>query len=162
MGEGSHKYNSQQTDCFCVLVCLQRSQLEDVKHEEQEALETQSIPLRNYLLRNVMPTLTQGLIEVCKIRPDDPIDYLVTDTAPYNKLPSKCTENCIFYRQNIYSRTTLKSTKIIEMKIVTVNSVTLRLFNIIRKQLINERRTRRTTSRAFKLHSRVDHVILCM
>ena len=41
-------------------------------------LETQSIPLRNYLMKNVMPTLTQGLIEVCKVRPDDAIDYLVT------------------------------------------------------------------------------------
>lgn len=47
-----------------------------MKQEEQEVLETQSIPLRNYLLKNVMPTLTQGLIEVCKTRPDDPIDYL--------------------------------------------------------------------------------------
>lgn len=40
-------------------------------------LETHSIPLRNYLMRHVMPTLTEGLIEVCKVRPDDPVDYLV-------------------------------------------------------------------------------------
>lgn len=42
-------------------------------------LETQSIPLRNYLMRHVMPTLTQGLIEVCKVKPDDAVDYLVID-----------------------------------------------------------------------------------
>ena len=40
-------------------------------------LETQSIPLRNYLMRHVLPTLTDGLMEVCKVRPDDPVDYLV-------------------------------------------------------------------------------------
>ncbi|TFK15890.1 psychosine receptor [Platysternon megacephalum] len=50
--------------------------LEEVKRQEQELLEAQSIPLRNYLMKNVMPTLMQGLNECCKIRPDDPIDFL--------------------------------------------------------------------------------------
>ena len=35
-----------------------------------------SIPLRNYLMQNVIPTLTEGLIEVCKLKPEDPVDYL--------------------------------------------------------------------------------------
>ncbi|XP_035184046.1 adenylate kinase 7 isoform X2 [Oxyura jamaicensis] len=51
-------------------------QLEEVKRQEQELLEAQSIPLRNYLMKNVMPTLIQGLNECCKIRPDDPVDFL--------------------------------------------------------------------------------------
>ncbi|XP_015720742.1 adenylate kinase 7 isoform X5 [Coturnix japonica] len=50
--------------------------LEEVKKQEQELLEAQSIPLRNYLMRHVMPTLMQGLTECCKIRPDDPVDFL--------------------------------------------------------------------------------------
>ncbi|OPJ81499.1 adenylate kinase 7 [Patagioenas fasciata monilis] len=50
--------------------------LEEVKRQEQELLEAQSIPLRNYLMKNVMPTLMQGIIECCKIRPDDPVDFL--------------------------------------------------------------------------------------
>ncbi|XP_077994074.1 adenylate kinase 7-like [Glandiceps talaboti] len=50
--------------------------LEEVKRQEQEVLENQSIPLRNYLMKHVMPTLTQGLIECCKVRPDDAIDYM--------------------------------------------------------------------------------------
>ncbi|XP_069772147.1 adenylate kinase 7 isoform X2 [Narcine bancroftii] len=50
--------------------------LEEVKKQEHEFLEAHSIPLRNYLMQNVMPTLTQGLIECCKIRPDDPVDFL--------------------------------------------------------------------------------------
>nr|KAJ3421353.1 Adenylate kinase 7 [Polyrhizophydium stewartii] len=50
--------------------------LEEVRKQEQEVLEAQSVPLRNYLMRHVMPTLTAGLIEVAKTRPEDPIDYL--------------------------------------------------------------------------------------
>ncbi|XP_078090501.1 adenylate kinase 7 [Mustelus asterias] len=50
--------------------------LEEVKRQEQEFLEAHSVPLRNYLMQNVMPTLTKGLIECCKIRPNDPVDFL--------------------------------------------------------------------------------------
>ncbi|XP_002738748.1 adenylate kinase 7-like [Saccoglossus kowalevskii] len=50
--------------------------LEEVKRQEQEVLENQAVPLRNYLMKHVMPTLTQGLIECCKVRPDDAIDHL--------------------------------------------------------------------------------------
>ncbi|KAM6256114.1 adenylate kinase 7 isoform 2-T2 [Spheniscus humboldti] len=50
--------------------------LEEVKRQEQELLEAQSIPLRNYLMKNVMPTLMQGINECCTIRPDDPVDFL--------------------------------------------------------------------------------------
>ncbi|XP_073248934.1 adenylate kinase 7-like [Porites lutea] len=53
-----------------------RIRLTEVKRQEQELLENQSIPLRNYLMKHVMPTLAQGLIECCKMRPDDPVDYL--------------------------------------------------------------------------------------
>ena len=57
----------------------QRDQLQDVQTEEREMLEAKSLPLQNYLMRHVMPTLTQGLIEVCKTKPQDPVDYLVCD-----------------------------------------------------------------------------------
>uniref|UniRef100_A0A8C5NYM3 Adenylate kinase 7 n=1 Tax=Jaculus jaculus TaxID=51337 RepID=A0A8C5NYM3_JACJA len=50
--------------------------LEEVKRQERELLEAQSVPLRNYLMTYVMPTLMQGLNECCKLRPDDPIDFL--------------------------------------------------------------------------------------
>ncbi|XP_065882861.1 adenylate kinase 7-like [Dysidea avara] len=58
--------------------------LAKVQQEEQEMLETQSIPLRNYLMKHVMPTLTQGLIEVCKVRPDDAVDYLAEYLFKHN------------------------------------------------------------------------------
>ncbi|XP_055649881.1 adenylate kinase 7 [Falco peregrinus] len=50
--------------------------MEEVKRQEQELLEAQSMPLRNYLMKNVMPTLMQGITECCRIRPDDPVDFL--------------------------------------------------------------------------------------
>uniref|UniRef100_A0ACB8G5T3 Adenylate kinase 7 n=2 Tax=Sphaerodactylus townsendi TaxID=933632 RepID=A0ACB8G5T3_9SAUR len=50
--------------------------LEEVKRQEQELLEAQSAPLRNYLMKHVMPTLMQGLNVCCMIRPDDPVDFL--------------------------------------------------------------------------------------
>lgn len=33
-------------------------------------------PLRGYLLENVVPTITEALIESCKVLPEDPIDFL--------------------------------------------------------------------------------------
>ena len=50
--------------------------LQEVKKQEQEALELAATPLRTYLMKHVMPTLTQGLLEVCKSRPEDPVDFL--------------------------------------------------------------------------------------
>ena len=55
----------------------QKKQLELVQAEEKEMLEAKTLPLRNYLMCHVMPTVTQGLIEVCKTKPEDPVDYLV-------------------------------------------------------------------------------------
>ena len=62
---------------FYYLPLPQQAQLEAVQAEEREMLETKSLPLRNYLMRHVLPTVTQGLIEVSKTKPEDPVDYLV-------------------------------------------------------------------------------------
>ena len=70
--------------CICecthipLCACLQSQRLTEVRKEEYELLEAQSIPLRNYLMQHVMPTLTQSLIDCCKARPEDPIDYIVS------------------------------------------------------------------------------------
>jgi adenylate kinase len=47
-----------------------------LEKEERDVLELQSAPFRSYLMENIMPTLTNGLIELCKVRPQDPVDYL--------------------------------------------------------------------------------------
>ncbi|TRY99060.1 hypothetical protein DNTS_002218, partial [Danionella cerebrum] len=51
-------------------------QLLEVRRQEYGMLDSMSEPLRLYLMKEVMPTLSQGLIECCRTRPDDPIDFL--------------------------------------------------------------------------------------
>jgi len=43
---------------------------------EASLLDAESQPLKQYLMLNVVPTLTAGLSEVCKSTPEDPIEYL--------------------------------------------------------------------------------------
>ena len=50
--------------------------IETIKKDKSQLEENQKIPTRKFLLVNIMPTLTKGLLEVCKINPIDPIDYL--------------------------------------------------------------------------------------
>ncbi|XP_026211397.1 adenylate kinase 7b isoform X2 [Anabas testudineus] len=50
--------------------------LEEMRQQEEELLEAQSVPMRSYLMEHVMPILTRGLIECCTVRPQDPVDFL--------------------------------------------------------------------------------------
>jgi Dpy-30 motif len=47
------------------------------KREEIDMLEIQGLPARNYLFEHVLPCITDALLEVVKVRPSDPIDFLV-------------------------------------------------------------------------------------
>ena len=53
-----------------------KSRLEQIKEQERDLLDSRSQHIRQYLMDNVVPILTEGLIEVCKITPDDPVDHL--------------------------------------------------------------------------------------
>lgn len=57
---------------------LQRTRLERVKMCEDHLLEAHVAPVRNYLLKHVMPTLSQGLLQCFQIQPQDPVDFLVS------------------------------------------------------------------------------------
>ena len=59
----------------------EKQRLQEIARQEAELLEARSAPLRGYLMDNVIPTLTKGLLEVCKVDPENPIDYLVSDGA---------------------------------------------------------------------------------
>ena len=39
-------------------------------------LDSRSQPIRQYLMDTVVPHLTEGLIQLCKVIPEDPTDYL--------------------------------------------------------------------------------------
>ena len=49
---------------------------EQIKEQERDLLDSKSQPIRAYLVDNVVPILTEGLIEVCKNQPEDPVDFL--------------------------------------------------------------------------------------
>lgn len=51
-----------------------REELIEMHLEEQARLN--EMPLREYLMTYMIPTLTEGLIEMCKVLPDNPADYL--------------------------------------------------------------------------------------
>lgn len=57
-------------------LAAEQARLELIQREERELLETRAKPLRAYLMDTVLPALTAGMLEVVKVQPDDPIDYL--------------------------------------------------------------------------------------
>ncbi|KAM9339221.1 adenylate kinase 7-like [Symphorus nematophorus] len=50
--------------------------LSELSRQEYELLEARSLPLRNYLMKYVMPSLTEAMLDCCKIKPEDPVDFL--------------------------------------------------------------------------------------
>ncbi|XP_045916561.1 adenylate kinase 7-like isoform X1 [Micropterus dolomieu] len=50
--------------------------LSEVKRQERELLEAHCLPLRNYLMKYVMPSLTEAMLECSKVKPEDPVDFL--------------------------------------------------------------------------------------
>ncbi|XP_070782037.1 adenylate kinase 7-like [Enoplosus armatus] len=59
--------------------------LSEVKRQERELLETSSLPLRNYLMKYVMPSLTAAMLECSKIKPEDPVDFLAEHLLKNNQ-----------------------------------------------------------------------------
>ncbi|XP_068433045.1 adenylate kinase 7-like isoform X2 [Clinocottus analis] len=53
-----------------------RRNLSEVQHQESELHEAHSLPLRNYLTKYVMPSLTEAMLQCSEIKPDDPVDFL--------------------------------------------------------------------------------------
>ena len=52
--------------------------LENIRQQERDLLDQRSQPIRQYLMDNVVPHLTEGLIDLCKKMPEDPTDFLAT------------------------------------------------------------------------------------
>lgn len=52
------------------------ARLRCISEHEQRLLLARSIPLRRYLMQHVIPTLSEGLLEVCRVLPEDPVSYL--------------------------------------------------------------------------------------
>ncbi|CAE7212858.1 AK7 [Symbiodinium pilosum] len=52
------------------------ARLRIVSDHEAAQQKLRQLPLREYLMQYMVPNLTEGLVEVCKVLPDDPVDYL--------------------------------------------------------------------------------------
>ncbi|XP_029281231.1 adenylate kinase 7-like isoform X2 [Cottoperca gobio] len=50
--------------------------LSEVKRQESELLEAHSLPLRDYLMKYVMPSLTAAMLDCSKIKPEHAVDFL--------------------------------------------------------------------------------------
>merc|ERR1719343_1123713 len=64
----------------------QEEKLEQIKREEISRLEKHSEPLRQYLMSFVVPTITSGLVEVCRELPEDPVGYLAEHLSVSSQL----------------------------------------------------------------------------
>ena len=47
--------------------------MDELKERERQILENKSQVLRQYLAENVIPYLAQGILEICKTLPEDPV-----------------------------------------------------------------------------------------
>ncbi|CAD7922571.1 unnamed protein product [Amoebophrya sp. A120] len=54
----------------------ERKYQDKLRREEEAQLEEVSEPLRKYLAEYVTPHVTEALIEICRVMPEDPVDYL--------------------------------------------------------------------------------------
>lgn len=65
-----------------------------IREEEEAALAASGEPMRNYLVTNIFPTLTNALLEVAKLRPADPIDFLVSTVENLQMILSILSSGC--------------------------------------------------------------------
>ena len=68
--------DQRQKEDLEMLERAEATRVAELKAQEREMLETRKEPLKQYLMANIIPVLTKGIVEVCEQRPDDPIDYL--------------------------------------------------------------------------------------
>ncbi|XP_046399944.1 adenylate kinase 7-like [Ischnura elegans] len=54
-----------------------------LKLEEERLLEAKTIPIREYLNKEIFPFLKEGLQEIYRVKPNDPVDYLAEYLLTY-------------------------------------------------------------------------------
>jgi len=53
-----------------------KARMDQLRDEQKEVLDSKSQPIRQYLIDNLVPILTDGLMDICKRQPGDPVDTL--------------------------------------------------------------------------------------
>ncbi|CAO1320063.1 unnamed protein product [Diamesa serratosioi] len=52
------------------------NQMMKLKRQEIIEMEKRSLPVRHYLMKYILPNITEGLVEMTKLRPENPTEYL--------------------------------------------------------------------------------------
>lgn len=55
---------------------IEKARMKAIKVGEDMQLQSEATPLRQYLLAHVVPTLSDGLTQVCREQPPDPVEFL--------------------------------------------------------------------------------------
>ncbi|CAI2386648.1 unnamed protein product [Moneuplotes crassus] len=55
---------------------LAQDRLPQIKKHSEDLKKVKDLKTRDFLMKNIVPTLSEGLIEITKVAPIDPIDYL--------------------------------------------------------------------------------------
>lgn len=58
------------------LVSLQDGRLDFLQKHVESLKMSEKMFMRQFLMKCVIPVLTEGMIEVCRVVPTDPVDYL--------------------------------------------------------------------------------------
>ena len=55
---------------------LQEGRLESIRAHMEELEQTNQLNMRQFLMKQIIPVLTEGMIDVYRVGPTDPVDYL--------------------------------------------------------------------------------------
>jgi hypothetical protein len=73
MGRKSH-LTALCANCHLLNVFLkQNKQVMEEKEKEFLKIEQQSLPVRQYLMKYVLPKVTDAFLEITRLRPEDPV-----------------------------------------------------------------------------------------
>ena len=86
----------EEKDDFATPESPPQPKFDGITDEEYSELEKRSQIFRAYLMSNVMPTLTHGMLEVIKSKPKDPIDFLSNYLIVQGKLVERKAEAAAF------------------------------------------------------------------
>lgn len=77
-----------------------------MQRQECELLDAQALPLRNYLMKYVMPSLSEAMAACSTVKPDDPVDFLVRyrllNEEPLVESERTLTGGCVLVLQAEY------------------------------------------------------------
>lgn len=55
---------------------FQNDDMLEQKRQQLLLIEQKSLPVRHYLLKYILPNIAEGVAEVAKVRPRDPVEFL--------------------------------------------------------------------------------------